>query len=101
MLICAMELTIHLPDAASLKEKRQVAKSLIARLQRRFGLSAAEVDRQDNRQILVLGIAVVTGARQPGEQILEHAALFCRRGAARPRRGNCRRSAAAVKTQQP
>ena len=76
MLICAMELTIHLPDAASLKEKRQVAKSLIARLQRRFGLSAAEVDRQDNRQILVLGIAVVTGARQPGEQILEHALRF-------------------------
>ncbi len=76
MLICAMELTIHLPDAASLKDKRQVSKSLIARLQRRFGISAAEVGRQDDRQTLVLGLAVVSGARQPGERVLESALRF-------------------------
>lgn len=76
MLICAMELTIRLPGASSLKDKRQVAKSLIARLRRRFEISAAEVDRQDDRQTLVLGLAAVTGTRAQGEQLLESALRF-------------------------
>lgn len=76
MLICAMELTIRLPGAQSLKDKRQTAKSLIARLQRRFGISAAEIDCQDDRQTLVLGLAVATGSRRQGEQVLENALGF-------------------------
>ena len=71
MLICAMELTIHLPDAASLKEKRQVAKSLIARLQRRFGLSAAEVDRQDVHQEMVIGFACVSNRASHAEEMVD------------------------------
>ena len=36
----------------SLKEKRMIVKSLIARLQNKYHVSAAEVDEQDTHQII-------------------------------------------------
>ena len=43
----------------SLKEKRMIVKSLIAKLQNRFHVSAAEVDEQDIHQIIVIGVAAI------------------------------------------
>ena len=43
----------------SLKEKRMIVKSLIAKLQNRFHLSAAEIDEQDTHHIIVIGIASI------------------------------------------
>jgi len=51
---------IHLQGTVTLKDKRRIVKSLIERLKSRFNVSAAEIDRLDNKQIAVIGIAVVS-----------------------------------------
>jgi uncharacterized protein len=55
-------LTIHLfiPGCTSLKEKRSRLKPLLARIQREFNVSAAEVERQDTWQEAILACALVS-----------------------------------------
>lgn len=55
--ICTVEL--HIPEAQSLKGKRQVVKSLTSRLRNRFNIAVAEIDEQDLWQKSILGIACV------------------------------------------
>ena len=43
MVVGAMLLRLHVPTSQSLKDKRQVVKSLTARLANQFGVAAAEV----------------------------------------------------------
>ena len=45
-----LELDLLLGDVHSLKEKRSVVRPIVAELQRRFSLSAAEVLDQDQNQ---------------------------------------------------
>jgi uncharacterized protein YlxP (DUF503 family) len=54
--------TIHLriPANHSLKGKRQVLKSLLARVRKDFNVSIAEVDQQDAWQAATLGVACVS-----------------------------------------
>lgn len=54
------KLTFTIPHAASLKDKRQVCRSLIDKTRQRFNASVAEVDTQDIHQTLTIGIAVVS-----------------------------------------
>ena len=55
------KLTFYIPDAFSLKDKRQVRRSLIDKTRQLFNASVAEVDTQDLHQTLTIGIAVVSG----------------------------------------
>ncbi|MCY3786083.1 MAG: DUF503 domain-containing protein [bacterium] len=57
-----MILDVRLPGARSLKEKRSVLRPILERLQRRFGVSVAEVAHQDLRQRAGLGVAAVSGS---------------------------------------
>ena len=59
MKIAAMTFRLHAPWVHSLKEKRMIVKSLIAKLQNKFHVSAAEIDEQDTHQIIVIGIAAI------------------------------------------
>ncbi|MBI6546969.1 MAG: DUF503 domain-containing protein [Cyanobacteria bacterium NC_groundwater_1444_Ag_S-0.65um_54_12] len=59
MVIGAALLRLHLPGATSLKDKRQIVRSVIARLQNKFSIAVAEVGNQDKWQIAEIGIAVV------------------------------------------
>ena len=43
----------------SLKEKRMIVKSLVAKLRNRYNVSAAEIDEQDTHQIIVIGVAAI------------------------------------------
>ena len=61
MHIVSARLTLYIPHAVSLKDKRQVCRSLIDRTRQRFNVSVAEVDTQDFHQTLTIGIAVVSG----------------------------------------
>ncbi len=54
-------LTLHLPAAQSLKDKRAIVRSLVERLRSRRQLSAAEVGLQDRVQQAQIGFAVVSG----------------------------------------
>lgn len=59
-----LTLDIHIPESRSLKDKRQVLRSLKDRLRRRFNVAVAELEHQDVWQRAVVG--VVTLADQPG-----------------------------------
>lgn len=59
MLIASCEIKLYLPGAATLKDKRQIVKSLLQKSRNKFNLSAAEVDAQDYIQTAVLGAAAV------------------------------------------
>ena len=68
--------TLHLPMSQSLKDKRQVVKSLLARLRNQFEVAAAEVDYVDLRQLAKLGLASVSGDAGHAEDVLRHAVRF-------------------------
>jgi uncharacterized protein YlxP (DUF503 family) len=59
MVIAAFTAQLAIEGANSLKDKRQVLKSLLAHLRREFNISAAEVDDHDVWRSAVIGIAVV------------------------------------------
>jgi uncharacterized protein len=54
-------LTLYLPGVQSLKEKRAVVRSLVARFQSRLDLASAEVGLQDQLRHAQVGFAVVSG----------------------------------------
>ena len=67
--LCTVELRI--PEAQSLKGKRQVLSSLITRLRNRFNISVAEIDEHDLWQKAILGIAYVANDSGRINQVLE------------------------------
>ena len=64
MVVGVCRITIHLPGAHSLKEKRRVVRSLTARVRSRFNVSIAEVDDLDLWQSA--GIAFVCVSNSTG-----------------------------------
>ncbi|MGD2050907.1 MAG: DUF503 domain-containing protein [Acidimicrobiia bacterium] len=55
----ALRIELRIRDAHSLKEKRQVVKSITASVSRSYGVSVAEVDHQDLWNRATLGVAAV------------------------------------------
>ena len=72
--VCQIEL--RLPENHSLKGKRQVIKSIIARLQNKFNISVAEVDNQDLWQLSTLGVACVSNHRRHAGETLANVVKF-------------------------
>lgn len=71
MTVLSAELRFHIPHAHSLKEKRMVARSLIDGARRKFNAAIAEVDSMDAHQLLVIGVAVVSGEAAHAREVLE------------------------------
>jgi uncharacterized protein YlxP (DUF503 family) len=59
MFVGSLWARLLLRQSRTLKDKRQVVKSIKDRLRNGFNVSVAEVDAQDNRQLAVLGVAMV------------------------------------------
>lgn len=76
MVVMAARVELRLLASQSLKDKRQVVRSLIDRLPRRFPVAVAEVERQDDHRHAVIGLAVVGSDRKHLEQVLRRAAEF-------------------------
>ena len=57
MNIAVMTFRLRASWVHSLKEKRMIVKSLIAKLQNRYHVSAAEIEDQDVHQMIVIGVA--------------------------------------------
>ena len=71
-----MEVDVRIVDAHSLKDKRQVVKSIVESARRRFGISAAEVGAQDTWQRARLGFAVVSSSVGQAEHVLDDVERF-------------------------
>jgi uncharacterized protein YlxP (DUF503 family) len=62
------ELTLFIPEANSLKAKRQVVKRIVERIKSRCNASVAETDYQDTWQRAVIAVAIVGSTRTIIEQ---------------------------------
>ena len=70
MIIAAMTFRLHAPWVHSLKEK------IIAQLQNRFHVSAAEIDEQDTHQIIVIGIAAIVPHNAMADSLMDEISVF-------------------------
>lgn len=72
--VCKVKL--RLPDNLSLKGKRQVVKSVTARLKNKFNVSVAEVEDNDLWQLATLGICFVSNDQRFTNEVLSKAVEF-------------------------
>jgi uncharacterized protein len=59
MKVGSLKVRLLVREARSLKDKRQVVRSIVDRLRNHFNISIAEVEARDHRQLVVLGMAAV------------------------------------------
>lgn len=59
MVVGSVRVRLFLRQSRSLKDKRQVLNSIKDRLRQAHNVSVAEVESQEDRQLAVLGIAMV------------------------------------------
>lgn len=71
---------LQIPASASLKDKRQVLRSIIARVHREFNVSIAEVAHQDSHQLATLAMACVSSDRAYLQGLMERAVQFIAKG---------------------
>ena len=72
--VCRIRL--RLPENTSLKGKRQVLKSITARVGNKFNVSIAEVDDNDFWQVATLGICCVSSDKQHANEVLSKVVSF-------------------------
>ena len=74
--VAVMSFRLYAPWVHSLKEKRMIVKSLVARLQNRFHVSAAEVEEQDTHQIIVIGVAAIVPHNAMADSLMDEISQF-------------------------
>ena len=73
MVVGIVRVELHLPGAQSLKDKRQVVRSMKERIRERVHASVAEVEFQDLWQRAALGITVVAADGGQVREMLQSA----------------------------
>ena len=76
MKIATITFRLRAPWVHSLKEKRMIVKSLIAKLQNRYHVSAAEIDEQDTHQIIAIGVAAIVPHNAMANSLMADISLF-------------------------
>lgn len=76
MRIAVLEIRLYAPWVHSLKEKRMVVKSLLAKVQNRFRVSASEVEEQDVHQTIVIGVASIAAHHAQADSIMDEIIRF-------------------------
>ena len=66
-----LTLELYIPDAQSLKDKRQVLRSLKDRLRREFNVAVAELDHHDAWQRSVIGIVTLSNEEKHVSEVLQ------------------------------
>jgi uncharacterized protein len=65
-----LTLELHIPDAQSLKDKRQVLRSLKDKLRRDFNVAVAELEHHDTWQRSVVGIVTISNEEKHLREVL-------------------------------
>jgi uncharacterized protein YlxP (DUF503 family) len=71
MVVGICTLTLEIPHSKSLKDKRRVVKSVLARVRNHFNVSIAEVADNDTWHSAVIGIACVSNDPAYAHGLLE------------------------------
>jgi hypothetical protein len=72
MVIGACTISLQIPESHSLKQKRQVLKSVMAHVRNEFNVSIAEVGHQDSWQLATLAVVCVSTEASYVHGLLEH-----------------------------
>jgi len=67
-----LEMELHLPGATSIKDKRQVIKSITGQITSRFKVSVSEVEFQDLWQRSLLAVSMVSAEGGQVQKVLNH-----------------------------
>ncbi|HEC22963.1 MAG TPA: DUF503 domain-containing protein [Chloroflexi bacterium] len=70
MVIGTSMIELHLPGAHSLKDKRRILKSLMARLHKEFNVSCGEIELHETWQSAIIGVAVVSTEAPHANRVL-------------------------------
>ena len=76
MHIGVCKIRLRIPDSHSLKAKRRVVKSLIAKLKNRFNIAVAEVEALDAHQVAILAAVSVSNDVVHLNKIISHVVTF-------------------------
>jgi uncharacterized protein YlxP (DUF503 family) len=76
MNVGACRITLRLPGTASLKDKRQIVKSITTRVRNKYNVSVAEIEDNDRWQIASLGICVVSNNSRHANEVLSKVVRF-------------------------
>lgn len=74
--IAVLKIKLYAPWVHSLKEKRMIVKSLLAKIRNKFQVSAAEVEEQDVHQSVVLGIAAIVPHSAQADSVMDEIVSF-------------------------
>ena len=67
---------LHLPESGSLKDKRQISRSLSARIRNTFNVAVAEVEDQDLWQRLTLAVCCVSTDSAHANEMVSYVVQF-------------------------
>ena len=73
MVVGVLEITLDIPSAFSLKDKRKVVRSLVERTRSRFNVSAAEVGDHDVYNRARIGLTAVSNEGPHVNEVLDKA----------------------------
>ena len=76
MYVKSAQLTFRLPHAASLKDKRAVARGMLDRVRNKFNVSVAEVAYHDAHQMLGVGLSLVAASQGHGQACFDEVVRF-------------------------
>ena len=71
-----MRFTLRIPESGSLKDKRQVVRSVAQRLRNKFQVAVAEVDDNDAWQVATLGVTCVANTAAHCDEVLREVQRF-------------------------
>lgn len=76
MPVCAARITLYAASSHSLKDKRQILRSLIDKIKHRFNVSIAELEDMDIHQRLVIGVACISNSDHQARRVLDEVIRF-------------------------
>jgi len=71
MVTLSAKLKLYITTSKSLKNKRAIRQSVIAKVKQKFNVAISEVDAHDLHQALVLGVAVVSADRKHAQEMID------------------------------
>ena len=75
-----LKMHLRLPENMSLKGKRQVVKSVVARIKNKFTVSVAEVADNDLWQVATIGVACISNDTRFTNEMISKVASFVEGG---------------------
>jgi uncharacterized protein YlxP (DUF503 family) len=79
MTVGAARVSIYFETGGSLKEKRQVVRSLTKRVQNQFNAAIAEIEDLDDLRVATLGITCVSNSSAHADEMLTEVIGFLER----------------------